>query len=186
MEDESGRIYEEKDKKETEVEEKEDPRKYNLAGRINGRLAFQIDEETPGANDAFKMLEEAGIEVMNPDTLSFYVPFSGHIGYINAILHAADIHTKKNHDYCEGEMGFETSPLLNFKESEKWGLKARDGIVVRMTDKLGRLKTFLKEKSLSVKEEGIFTILLDLANYLFLMFALEVERKRSLVKREDV
>lgn len=74
----------------------------------------------------------------------------------------SEIHSKKNHDYA-GE-----DPLSNFKESEKMGIPAWKGVLVRMTDKMSRLQTFAKKGKLEVSDENVEDTLRDMAIYAIL------------------
>ena len=64
---------------------------------------------------------------------------------------------RKGHDYSYGD-----DSLSNFRT---WGFL---GIVVRMDDKLARLRGFAKGADLAVKNESIQDTLRDLSNYAFL------------------
>ena len=70
------------------------------------------------------------------------------------------IHDKKSHDYAEQDDLYK-----NFKECEDMGIPAWKGIVIRMTDKMSRVKGFCKRDNLAVDDESIEQTLLDLANY---------------------
>ncbi len=72
----------------------------------------------------------------------------------------------KNADYS----GVGNDPFRNFKAvgfyEEKWILI---GFITRMTDKFGRLASFIQRGVLYVKDETIEDSLLDLANYCILL-----------------
>jgi len=70
----------------------------------------------------------------------------------------ADTHDRKNHDYATTE-----DPFSNFRECEKFGVKAWQGCLVRMSDKWSRL-TNLATKDAKVNESFEDT-LQDLAVY---------------------
>lgn len=73
----------------------------------------------------------------------------------------------KNHDYA----GFDgEDPFANFKLVEKIGIASTEqGFLTRMSDKLSRINSFVKQGVLNVKDEKIEDTLLDLANYSILM-----------------
>jgi hypothetical protein len=64
---------------------------------------------------------------------------------------------KKGHDYSSG-----SDSLSNFRT---WGLM---GILVRMDDKMARLRGYAQGKVLQVQDEGVRDTLRDLRNYAFL------------------
>jgi len=73
---------------------------------------------------------------------------------------ALALSTRKNSDYAG-----DADPFRNFRQFEELGF------LVRMSDKLSRLKTFCERGTLSVAEESVTDTLLDLANYAILMAA---------------
>jgi len=82
---------------------------------------------------------------------------------------------KKGNDYAPGE-----DCLTNLRE---FGFM---GVVVRLTDKFSRLKCFVREGHLMVKDETIRDTLSDARNYLFLAEILldEEQKKIGLEKKE--
>ncbi len=75
---------------------------------------------------------------------------------------------KKNADYT----GVTEDPFANFTQVEKFGIcKAEIGFLTRMTDKLCRISSFVKNNELQVKDESVHDTLLDLANYSIIMSA---------------
>jgi hypothetical protein len=77
-----------------------------------------------------------------------------------------EITKAKNHDYT----GASEDPFANFKLVEMAGVCATEqGFLVRMSDKLSRIASFVKQGTLQVKDESVEDTLLDLANYSILM-----------------
>ena len=82
----------------------------------------------------------------------------------------------KNHDYSGGED--ESAPFLNFTRVEKLGITdTSTGFMVRMTDKVSRLITFIKTGSFKVKDEALKDTILDLINYAILLYAYTTTNK---------
>jgi hypothetical protein len=73
-----------------------------------------------------------------------------------------DIMSAKNHDYRGGS---NSDPFANFRGSVSLGIKPIIGILLRMQDKMMRIKTFAEKGQLKVKGEGIDDALYDLINY---------------------
>lgn len=83
-----------------------------------------------------------------------------------------DLYIKKNHDYGDSVS----------KTFDEYGLVS---FLVRMDDKMNRIKTLNKIQDAAVIGEKIEDTLLDLANYAVLALT-EIEfRKRSLLQDED-
>lgn len=70
-----------------------------------------------------------------------------------------DISRKKNADYTGGN----EDPFSNFTSvGEEW---TEIGFYTRMMDKMGRIRSFIKNGQLQVKDESVIDTLNDLANY---------------------
>lgn len=80
-----------------------------------------------------------------------------------------DIMVRKNSDYTGGNK----DPFGNFSAVEHidFGVSTEQGILVRMTDKIKRIASFVKQGTLQVKDESVSDTLLDLANYCILFAA---------------
>jgi len=74
-----------------------------------------------------------------------------------------EISRRKNADYAT-----DTDPFRNFRVCESIGIPAEVGILVRMTDKISRIRNLLGKKA-QVKDETIFDTLSDLANYAMIL-----------------
>lgn len=72
----------------------------------------------------------------------------------------------KNADYT----GTDPDPFSNFSRVHSLGIcSIEQGFLVRMTDKLSRISSFVQKGVLEVKDESVEDTLLDLANYSLLM-----------------
>jgi len=78
---------------------------------------------------------------------------------------ARKIMEDKNHDYRGGS----GDPFANFRGSTQFGINPVVGILLRMQDKMMRIKTFCEKGQLKVKGEGVEDAILDLINYSVLM-----------------
>jgi hypothetical protein len=87
----------------------------------------------------------------------------------------SDTLKKKNSDYSG-----DSNTYHNFMHCEELGLcSAEAGIMVRMSDKMARVATLLKQ-DYKVKEESIKDTLLDLSNYaLILASYIEDKNKKN-------
>lgn len=81
------------------------------------------------------------------------------------------IHESKDHDYAGEEY------LSNLKGSERLGIPAWKGTLIRMEDKMARLENFAKQGTLEVKDESIEDTFLDMACYAVLALILYRNRK---------
>lgn len=79
-----------------------------------------------------------------------------------------DISEKKNADYT----GVSTDPFANFTAVEMNGVVSTEqGFLVRMTDKMQRINSYVQQGKLQVEDEKVGDTLMDLANYCILMAA---------------
>ena len=84
----------------------------------------------------------------------------------------------KNSDYCGGENTVDA--LANFKTAQSLGLHPVTGLLLRMQDKLMRIKSFINDGELKVAGESVDDACEDLVNYAILAKAL------FLVERQDL
>jgi len=83
---------------------------------------------------------------------------------------ARSLSERKNHDYSGGKDS--THPFLNFTRCESMGVCATEaGIMVRLTDKMSRLSTFITTGSFKVKDEALRDTILDVINYVIILYA---------------
>lgn len=69
-------------------------------------------------------------------------------------VQALNLMKQKNHDYASDE-----DPYKNFR---RYGLM---GILVRLSDKIARLDSYLSQGDLEVKDESVKDTILDIINY---------------------
>lgn len=87
-----------------------------------------------------------------------------------------EVMRQKNTDYTGGD----SSPFANFMVSEHLGLAdARIGLLIRMVDKIQRLKTFIAKGELQVKGEGAEDAALDIVGYGLLLLGMLEDAKRQ-------
>lgn len=85
-----------------------------------------------------------------------------------------EVMKRKNHDYTAGG-----DALANFKNSLSHKVEPEIGIMIRMDDKMMRVKTYLSGEDLMVTDENVLDSIDDNFNYLMLLRALVVERMKS-------
>jgi len=84
---------------------------------------------------------------------------------------------KKNADYA-GNDGLE--PFANFTRVEAMGIcTTEQGFLVRMTDKMSRLSSFVESGKLAVENESFEDTIIDIVNYSVLMYAYLHDKKAS-------
>ena len=91
---------------------------------------------------------------------------------------ARDIMRRKNSDYTGGSEA--TDALENFKASRSLGLHPATGLLLRVQDKLMRIRSFVADGELRVINESVEDACDDIVNYAILCKALlreETEKK---------
>lgn len=83
----------------------------------------------------------------------------------NTFARGVELIERKNHDYAGVD-----DPFANFKYAEILGIPVEMAILVRVTDKIARIRNLLGKKS-QVKDEAIEDTLLDAINYLAILKA---------------
>lgn len=94
----------------------------------------------------------------------------GHSDFYKLLEELKEIHSNKNHDYANED------PLSNFRISEKMGIPAWKGCLVRISDKFSRICNFAKKEELKTKDENIEDTLKDLAVYSLICIILYREK----------
>lgn len=105
-----------------------------------------------------------------PMTKAEYIKF-----HADACDRMKNITAAKNSDYT----GNTDDPFKNFSDSQTYaGVSTETGFLVRMGDKMARIRSFVEKGTLEVKDESVQDTLLDLANYCLLMAAYVKGRSR--------
>lgn len=86
----------------------------------------------------------------------------------NLCQSAKDLMVLKNNDYTSNS----GDPFANFRGSSYLGIDPVLGVLLRMQDKMMRVRTFAEKGELKVKDEGVKDALVDLINYTVLMYGL--------------
>lgn len=81
---------------------------------------------------------------------------------------------RKNSDYTNG-----AGPFANFEQASDFGVDPFKGLMVRMGDKMQRIKSFCSKGELQVANEGVDDALKDLIGYSLIGLAMLDERKRG-------
>jgi hypothetical protein len=102
-----------------------------------------------------------------------YKGYHGHPKFYEILQEMADLHSNKNHDYAGND------PLQNLRLCELGGLAGWKGVVVRLTDKISRLLTFMNTGELKVKDESVEDTFKDAAVYSVLGLILYREQKNK-------
>ena len=99
--------------------------------------------------------------------------YYGHPMFYQILDELKELHSNKNRDYAGDD------PLSNLRMCEKGGLPGWKGVIVRLTDKISRLLTFMKKEQFQVKDESVEDTLRDAAIYSVLGLILYRESKIS-------
>ena len=88
----------------------------------------------------------------------------------------------KNADYA----GSAEDPFANFRLTDSFGVSSvEQGFFTRMTDKMSRIASFIKNGELQVKDESVIDTFKDLSNYAALFAGYLESQKESLQTQED-
>tara|TARA_R100001460_G_scaffold31574_3_gene62158 strand:- start:649 stop:1014 length:366 start_codon:yes stop_codon:yes gene_type:complete len=97
-------------------------------------------------------------------------------------LKAQEIMRQKNSDYCGGEHASSKEALANFKAAKMLGLHPVTGLLLRVQDKIMRIRSFVADGQLRVENESVEDACDDIVNYAILCKALLIE---ELQNRDD-
>lgn len=96
-------------------------------------------------------------------------------------MKAKKIMAKKNHDYTGGS----GDPYANFRMSEAMGVHPALGLLIRVGDKMQRVRTFAERGELQVDGEGLEDAVIDVINYMVLVYSLLTEEERTFEVTDD-
>lgn len=88
---------------------------------------------------------------------------------------ARAIMERKNNDYTGGKSV--ADPFANFRMAELLGLPGEIGLLLRMMDKIQRIRSFVLDGSLSVASESVDDACDDIVNYAILCKGMLRERR---------
>jgi hypothetical protein len=88
-----------------------------------------------------------------------------------------EIMRRKNQDYTAGGGCFD-----NFRHAEVFGVPGETGLLIRVMDKLMRMKSFITNGTLAVKSESVEDAVVDVINYMVLLAGMIQERKLAPVE----
>lgn len=120
--------------------------------------------------------------VVHSTAVDFYGPAETHVDadvpsyrhgdprFYDLLNEIASLHSSKSHDYTP-----DGDPLANFHRSERFGVPAWKGALVRIGDKLGRLEQLASGKD--PKNESLRDTLVDTAVYALLCVLLLEDAK---------
>jgi|TARA_R100000084_G_scaffold105758_1_gene63428 hypothetical protein len=94
-------------------------------------------------------------------------------------IKALDIMRRKNNDYCGGKEASAAEALANFKAAKILGLHPVVGLLLRVQDKLMRIKSFVADGELRVANESVEDACDDIVNYAILCKALLIEETET-------
>lgn len=90
---------------------------------------------------------------------------------------AYELMKRKNADYA-GRHG--TEPFANFTRCEAMGICSTEaGMLVRLTDKMSRLSSFVEAGSFQVKDESLEDTCVDIINYAILFHSFVQSKKAA-------
>lgn len=89
--------------------------------------------------------------------------------HLELCTQARDLMSLKNRDYA-GNDGLE--PFANFTRVEAMGIcKTEAGMLVRLTDKMSRLSSFIRAGKMHITDESFKDTCVDVINYMVLLAA---------------
>lgn len=145
----------------------------DIDGKYKVEVGSKAHHEEILASLYARMLTKANASPVNKDPMSReeYQEFLE-----NTLDRIKEVMRQKNADYTGGD----SSPFANFMVSEQLGLAdARIGLLIRMVDKIQRLKTFISKGELQVKNEGAEDAAMDIVGYGLLLLGMLEDAKRQ-------
>jgi hypothetical protein len=96
----------------------------------------------------------------------------------NICQEALELMKKKNNDYAS-----DADPFMNFRRAEYLGFSTAElGVLIRMTDKMSRISTYLNKGELSLANESVYDAIVDIINYSVILAGLLKDKDSKKVK----
>lgn len=93
------------------------------------------------------------------------------------------IMTKKNSDYTGGSQA--TDIFANFNSSTILNIHPVQGLLLRLIDKVQRIRSFTNDKKLSVPDESVDDACEDIVNYAILAKAMLIEERKKIKQQKQ-
>jgi len=90
---------------------------------------------------------------------------------------------KKNSDYTGGSQA--TDIFANFNSSKILDIHPVQGLLLRLIDKVQRIRSFTNDKELSVPNESVEDACEDIINYAILAKAMLIEERKNIEQLKD-
>ena len=90
----------------------------------------------------------------------------------------------KNSDYTGGKKA--TDPFANFKSSTVLGVHPVLGLLMRVLDKIQRIRSFVNDSELQVPDESVEDAFNDIINYMILGKGLLMEERANVADEQGV
>ena len=94
-----------------------------------------------------------------------------------------DIMIKKNSDYTGGSKA--TDIFANFNASMMLNIHPVQGLLLRLIDKVQRIRSFTNDKELSVPNESVEDACEDIVNYAILAKAMLIEERKKIKQQKQ-
>tara|TARA_R110000772_G_scaffold46106_3_gene105336 strand:+ start:950 stop:1291 length:342 start_codon:yes stop_codon:yes gene_type:complete len=95
-----------------------------------------------------------------------------------------DIMKQKNSDYTGGEKS--TDPFANFNAASVLGIDPVQGLLLRVIDKIQRIRSFTNDKELKVPNESVEDACDDIVNYAILAKAMLMEQRSRIELERNI
>tara|TARA_R110002167_G_scaffold101461_1_gene264190 strand:- start:200 stop:586 length:387 start_codon:yes stop_codon:yes gene_type:complete len=93
------------------------------------------------------------------------------------------IMAKKNSDYTGGSQA--TDIFANFNSSKILNIHPVQGLLLRLIDKVQRIRSFTNDKKLSVPDESVDDACEDIVNYAILAKAMLIEERKKIKQQKQ-
>lgn len=142
-----------------------------LAWVIQADAVLRLPGESAGADREVSLATAIGIPVyFGLDDLRCSPPSQGHEGFHTVLRQMAALHNRKASDY-----GTDADPFANIRATAEFGLPAWLGSVLRMNDKMSRIKAYAQKGTLA--NESVEDSFLDCACYAIIALVMHREEK---------
>ncbi len=158
---------------------KVDQYEYEREKLVRGLIRSDMITETQANNILTtwqtKQIEINHLEDLYPENKGARFTTPIYLEFVKKTLDELQVLIKaKNSDYTNG-----AGPFANFDQASEFGVDPFKGLMVRMGDKMQRIKSYCSKGALQVANEGVEDALKDLIGYSLIGLAMLDEKKRG-------
>lgn len=134
--------------------------KHNKKESFFNETQKEFQEKLDESKEKIRFTSTGLVNVIEKGSKAIYLEYQHDL-----LSKCVDLAQRKNADYT----GASDDAFANFRNSEVVGVSVEKGMLVRLMDKISRVKSFIDKGELMVKDESVEDTIMDIINYACLL-----------------